>query len=240
MLLKKYTLILCLFFILFNCKEELTITFIETKITTSNNNLVEVTIPKAIENSIISSEINTEVSNLVIAALQVGDTDTKTSKSIEESINAFNNEYNAFNTEFPNISQPWEAQIDGEILFQSHEVISISITSYVNTGGAHGSTHISFLNFNAATGKRIKNNDLIKNKAAFETVAKTYFNTAIEDEDDLFEPNEFKLPENIGFTENSIILLYNQYEIAPYSTGIIDFTIPIEKVSAYLSFNSSN
>ncbi|MFI0429850.1 DUF3298 domain-containing protein [Mariniflexile sp. HMF6888] len=211
----------------------------DTNITTANNKLVEVNILKAIGNNSVANQINDEINKTVVAALQIGEQDAMTSKTIEESITLFNEEYRAFNTAFPDISQPWEAQIDSEIMFQSPEVISVSVTSYVNTGGAHGNITISFLNFDASTGKRIQNSDLIKNKDAFKTIAKSYFKDAVTEDDVLFDPDNFQLPANIGFSEEGLILLYNTYEVAPYSTGIIDFTIPIEKVSDFLAFNGS-
>lgn len=236
---RKTLLIICLISFMFSCDEELKTTFLDTNITTANNKLVEVNIPKAIGNNLVVTQINDEIDKTVVSALQIGEQDTITSKTVEESITLFNDEYNVFNADFPDVSQPWEAQIDGEIMFQSPHVISISVTSYVNTGGAHGNINISFLNFDASTGKRIQNSDLIKNKDAFKTIAKSYFNEAITEDDVLFEPDNFQLPANMGFTEEGVILLYNTYEVAPYSIGIIDFTIPIEKVSDFLAFNGS-
>lgn len=236
---KKIILSVGLLCFMLSCNEELKTTFLDTNITTASNKLVEINVPKAIENNQVNSKINSEINNTVIAALQIGEEDTVTSSTIEESIKTFNNEYIAFNTDFPDVSQPWEAQIDGEVIFQSPKIISIAITSYVNTGGAHGITRILFLNFESSTGKRIENSDLIKNKEAFENVARKYFKDAITEEDVLFEPNTFKLPDNIGFNDEGVILLYNQYEIASYSTGIIEFTIPIEKVTKFLAFYGS-
>ncbi len=211
---RKTLLITCLISVIFSCDEELKTTFIDTNITTANNKLVEINIPKAIGNNLVVPQINAEIDKTVASALQIGEQDTITSKTVEESITLFNDEYHAFNADFPDVSQPWEAQIDGEIMFQSPEVISISVTSYVNTGGAHGNTNISFLNFDASTGKRIQNSDLIKNKEAFKTIAKSYFKDAITEDDILFEPDSFQLPANMGFTEEGIILLYNTYEVA--------------------------
>ncbi|MEN3323938.1 DUF3298 and DUF4163 domain-containing protein [Mariniflexile soesokkakense] len=236
---RKTLLTICLACFIFSCNEDLKTTFSDTKITTLNNKLVEVNIPKAIGNNLVANQINAEISKLIMTVLQIGEQDSIASKTVEESISLFNDEYNAFNIDFPNVLHTWEAQIDGEVMSQSPEIISIAITSYVNTGGAHGNTNISFLNFDAGTGKRIQNSDLIKNKDAFRTIAESYFKDAIKEDDVLFEPDTFQLPANIGFNEEGVILLYNTYEIAPYSTGIIDFTIPIEKVSDYLAFNGS-
>ena len=49
-----------------------------------------------------------------------------------------------------------------------------------------------------------------------------------------FENNTFYLPESIGFTKENVILLYNQYEIASYSSGPVELEISLEKVLPYL------
>jgi hypothetical protein len=237
---KKIFLVFFLSIIFYNCVEDLKTSFLITSITTENNKLVDVTIPKAIGDESVSMEINSEIEKIVASALQIGDPEITSSKSIEESITIFNEEFTKFNSEFPEFSQPWEAQIDGEVIHQSTEIISISITSYTNTGGAHGALHISFLNFNAVTGKRIKNDKLFKDFNAFKTIAKSYFDATIKDKNTLFEPDNFQLPQNIGYNEDGVVFLYNTYEIAPYSTGIIEFTIPIDKVSTFLAFDGSN
>ena len=64
-------------------------------------------------------------------------------------------------------------------------------------------------------------------------------NTNLEDEDVSLDEGTFQLPKNIGYSEDGIILLYNTYEIAPYSTGIIEFVIPFEEVNSLLIFKSS-
>jgi len=235
----KFLLIICFFVLFFACKEDSTLIFSEVNITTDNNTLVEVNIPKAFGDSVISNNINSEISKLIISRLNIGDPETSSSKTIEESISAFNNEYRSFISDFPESTQPWEAQIDGEVMFQSEKVISISLTFYTNTGGAHGSLQISLLNFNALTGKQIENNNLFNDLEAFKRIAKTHFDNTVKDKNTLFEPDNFILPENIGYTEDGLMLLYNVYEIAPYSTGTIEFTIPYNEVDSVLDLDSS-
>ncbi len=145
MLLKKHLLIVYSFFILIACKDELKLSFSEVNISPDNNNLVEVNIPNAIGNVDIVNRINSEINKIVIASLHIDGSDNITPESVEGSITAFNKEFQIFKNDFPEIAQPWEAQIDGEIMFQSLEIISIAITSYVDTGGAHGALNISFL-----------------------------------------------------------------------------------------------
>lgn len=226
-------------FFLNSCVEEPKLVFEDTNFTTEKNTLVEVIIPIATGNVAIANTINSDVKNKVIKSLQILDNETINADSIEESITIFNDEYINFKTDFPKVSQPWEAQIDGEIMYQSPEIISMSITSYVNTGGAQGNLNISFLNYDAKTGNRIKNIELFKNLDAFRTLAQTYFEDAVENKSNAFNPNSFELPENIGYNEGGLILLFNAYETAPYASEIIEFVIPFESVNSLLNFDST-
>lgn len=239
MIRNKFILIIFCFILFNSCEEELKLAFVEVNITTENNDSVEINIPEAIGDMTIAEAINSEINHTVMSALHIGDSENISAKSVEESIDAFNKESVNFMNEFPDSAQVWNAEIDGEVIYQSDEIISISITAYVNTGGAHGIFHISFLNFNAETGKRIPNGNLFYNITAFKTLAKTYFDTSIKDKSTLFEKDNFTLPVNIGYTEDGLILAYNIYEIAPYSTGLIDFTIPYKEADDYLVFKGS-
>ncbi|WP_370477162.1 DUF3298 and DUF4163 domain-containing protein [Tamlana flava] len=231
-----------LFFFLFMafvaCNDETKTSFSEINIPLENNNIVEINIPEAKGNKTIANHINSEISKTVSAALHIGNSDMIELKPIEESVKAFNDEYESFKNDFPETNLIWEAQIDGEVIYQSPEIISIAITSYVNTGGAHGLLNISFLNFESTTGQKISSGKLINNLEGFKTLAKTHFDKSISGKERIvFESDTFQLPANMAYSESGIVLLYNTYEIAPYSTGIIEFAIPFEEAEPFLVFN---
>ncbi len=234
----KPLLIICLFYMLFSCKKDISISFSETNFTSKSNTIVAVNIPLVNENSAPAKSINLAIENYVITALQIGDSDQSITTSVEESIEGFNLAYTDFINDFPESAQAWEAQIDGEVIFKTRDIISVSLTSYINTGGAHGNLNISFLNFDGSTGKLIDNNALITDSTAFKGIAKIHFDASVEDKELLFDNETFNLPENIGYSDDGIILLYNPYEIAPYATGIIEFSIPFEEAKPFLAFNS--
>lgn len=221
-----------------SCEEEKSSTlFSEVNITTPNNNLVEIFIPYAIGNDPVSQKINSKIDELLIASLHIGDPDSITAQSVEESIDVFNNEYLKFKTDFPDSPIVWEAQIDGEVSYQSESVISIAITNYMNTGGAHGNLIITFLNFNPLTGDTISNKNLFSDFSSFEELAKTHFYKEIaNNKEDYFEPDNFTLPANIGFDDDGLILLFNTYEIAPYSSGITEIHIPFGELDSILAY----
>ncbi|MFL1012450.1 DUF3298 and DUF4163 domain-containing protein [Flavisericum labens] len=234
-----YSLIICIFLAFSSCTDEVKTSFSEVSISTKTNHIVEVNVPEAIGNKIIADQINGEISKSISKALSIGEPNSNISKSIKESIDNFNSEYEQFINDFPETEIPWEAQIDGEVVYQSPEIISIAITSYVNTGGAHGISNISFLNFNAENGQKLTNEQLITDISAFKILAKPYFDKSIAEKDNaVFDAKDYQLPANIAYTKDGLVLLYNTYEIAPYSTGIIEFKIPFEKAESYLVFNS--
>lgn len=229
----KFVITACLFALLFNCEDDATLHFSETNITSANNTIVEVNIPLVIENNAIAKSINGLISNHVAEVLQIGQQHSSTA-TIEESIENFNAEYQSFVNEFPNSLQEWEAQIDGEVIFKTPEIISIAVTSYTNTGGAHGVLNISFLNFNAATGTLLNNSDLFVDIDGFKNLAKKHLQLALEDEDPLFDDASFVLPKNIAYSDDGLILLYNNSEIKSYTEGILEFNIPFEEAAPYL------
>lgn len=229
--------LLCLLFIVLSCQEEAAITFSEETFTTSQNKIVEINIPIAEGRDAVKNNINKSIEEVISASLRLDQELETKNKSISESIDMFNSEYASFKSEFPDSAIEWEAQIDGEIMYQTDAVISVAITSYLNTGGAHGSLVITFLNFDALTGQSLENEQLFNDFNAFKTLAKDYFNDHIADKKELyFEPDNFILPANIGFNDSGIILLYNSYEVAPYSTGLTEFTIPFDAIMPYLNY----
>lgn len=234
---RNYYIITFLSFIFLGCNDDVKTMFSEVNISVPKNTIVEVNIPIASGNKAVANHINSEIQKTVIASLQIGESDTIPSKTIEESIVAFNNEYKAFQKDFPEIEQLWEAQVDGDMMFQSLEIISIAITSYVNTGGAQGVLNISLINFNAETGQRIENIKLINDLEGFKPIAKRYFENATKNNDAFLETESFELPANMGYSEDGIVLLYNTYEMMP-SSEIVQFTIPFEEAASFLVFNS--
>jgi hypothetical protein len=231
-------LLFFLFFLIFSCQDEAPkISFVEINHSLAGTNVVEINIPKALGSSEISEKINAALETKVISCLSTNDNNNVNTKTLKESINSFNKEFENFKNNFPNSQQLWEAQIDGEVLYQSDDIISASITSYINTGGAHGNLNITLLNFNPKTGNPIPNDKLFDDLEIFKKIVKPYFLQSIQHKD-IRGVETFTIPKNIGFKEDGIILLYNTYEIAPYSEGIIEFTVPFEKIKSCLVFDS--
>ncbi|WP_460220583.1 DUF3298 and DUF4163 domain-containing protein [Psychroserpens sp. MEBiC05023] len=242
-IVKKSCLLFVILISLISCKKEITIDFIETQIETSETAEIALNFPKAEGTETIANPINATLENYIVTQINFSE-DIPSQLTIDDAISKFNYEFISFKNEFPDAGKKWEVFVDGEVTYRSPEVISIAINSYLDTGGAHGNTRVKFFNFNPQTGDLIDINDILKNKEAFskvvsqklkEDIASNSNNDALLE--DLFFGEKFQLPESLGYSDEGIIILYNTYEIASYSQGIVEFTIPFEEINSFLNIN---
>lgn len=117
--------------------------------------------------------------------------------------------------------------------FVGNEVISMLISNFSFTGGAHPNTYTTFLNFERSSGKLIDMNAIIQDTNAMKVVVKKAFDEnekkemgADYDEKSYFFDGGFALPQNYSITGKGLLCLYNPYEAAAYARGPISFTIP--------------
>lgn len=125
--------------------------------------------------------------------------------------------------------------------FHTDELISLPVTYYQYTGGAHGLTTKVAYNYNLKTGKILKLKDLFKEGFDYKSIIDKKVREDIEKEKDIYFENGalFKgISENQAYYLNrdSIIVYFQQYEIAPYSSGIREFKIPYEELKEGLLY----
>ncbi|MEM5563557.1 DUF3298 and DUF4163 domain-containing protein [Psychroserpens sp. AS72] len=238
--MKKASLTILVLLLFISCKKEVRVDFSEEIIETSEGAEIALNFPKAEGTKDVTNRINQTIENYIIEQINVSESDT-TNGNLNDAIAKFNNEYKRFNTDFPDAAQQWEAFIDGEVTHRSPEIISIAITSYLDTGGAHGNSSVRFFNFNPQTGEQLQTNDLVSNLQGLSEVVKKQLIIELKadnsDMEDVFFGKEFQLPETLGYSDEGLIVLYNPYEIASYSQGIVEFTIPFEDINSFLKIN---
>lgn len=184
----------------------------------------------------LSNTINKELEHTIVTMVGIDTTLTELTSVLD----AFENDYVEFKIDFPESPGLWELHIETEKIYQSDEVITIAISVYQYQGGAHGNDEITLLNLDAKTGRVLKPNDYIKDTDRFTALAKTYFIKNLDQGDeplkmeDYFFGESFHLPENIGYSDEGLILLYNVYEVASYAQGYTEFIIPFEIADTYL------
>ncbi|WP_149273239.1 DUF3298 and DUF4163 domain-containing protein [Pareuzebyella sediminis] len=231
------------FLLLTSCQEETDLTF-ETltldETRCSECPMVEIQIPKAMENSKTAESINTILTEEIIEILNFDD--EMEAISIKEAVQSFSNGYWALKKLYPDETMGWEAKIKGIVTYEDPLLLTIEIDSYLYTGGAHGYSSKHYLNFDKRKAKELENWQLFKNREDFQKFAELKFRTQeqipigkpINSTGLMFERDSFYLPENIGFTKDGVTLLYNPYEVASYADGPITLTLKFEEVKPYL------
>ena len=185
----------------------------------------------------VSGEINEKLEEHVIK--MVSSEPDSAITDLEELSNYFISDYQNAAESFSE-EPPWEAYVNQSVYKKDKDLISVGVTTEIFSGGAHGYKTLTFLNFNPETGEVYSREDLFtpEFKKYIEEIFRREQNIPLEDNINStgfwFENDSFHLPENIGFEGDNVILVYNSYEIAPYSAGDFYMEIPVEDVKPFL------
>ena len=144
--------------------------------------------------------------------------------------------------EFPG-EAPWRVTIEEKLYFRQEGLISIGIEAFVFTGGAHGYSSLSFLNFDPATGDLLSPEDIFL--SGFTELAETYFRQKwdiplkgnINSTGFRFENDRFRLPSNLGFDSENVVLVYDASRIGPKPSGQITVEIPRQQAWPFLKLD---
>ena len=134
-----------------------------------------------------------------------------------------------------------DAYVNGDIL-------SIVLEEYCYTGGAHGSSLRCAFNYDLNDGHLLAWEEISADSSALAKTLKEYIiaQASSNSYDDyyFFDYYEEYLDSAFGdgtwyFSNEGLTIIYNQYTIAPYAAGIIEFTIPLEEIEQ-LALNANN
>lgn len=237
--LKKAPIFFLMALTILACNEEVKLKFENQHIDKSSDAKISINYPKAIGTKDVSKKINDKIEHVIANEMNMADT-PENDISLSDAVSQFNQEYKSFKEDFDDSSQKWEVKVDGEVAYESADVICVSLQTYIDTGGAHGNGKVTYLNFDPQTGALLSNKDLINDMAEFKKISKKAFKAQKEPQDkdetteDFFFGEEFQLPANIGFSEAGLVLLYNNYEIASYAQGITKIILPYNDIKDQL------
>lgn len=140
---------------------------------------------------------------------------------------------------------PYEAVMKYTITYNDNCFLSLYRDKYEFTGGAHGSTIRESNTWELCTGESIYLYYLFGPYTDYTVMLQNYIinqakenlNTTPDIYFDNYETlivNTFN-PKSFYLTPEGITIYYQQYDIAPYSTGIVEFTIPYNIIGWYPS-----
>nr|WP_299386745.1 DUF3298 and DUF4163 domain-containing protein [Allomuricauda sp.] len=232
------TLLMCL-----GCETDHKLTFEPHQVseqTCENCPNIQIEIVKAMDGSSLGKTINNSVEEEIIALLSFDDAEGVDSMS--KAIASFSKSFQELQEKFPDETVGWEAKIDCEVAYEDENILTLILGAYTFTGGAHGYSSTTYLNFDKVKAEEMDNWELFDDEEGFTNYAETKFRIqeAIPQDDNInatgfmFEGDVFHLSDAMGYTPDGLQLIYNQYEIASYADGPKVLTIPFAEANKYL------
>ncbi|MEQ8175848.1 MAG: DUF3298 and DUF4163 domain-containing protein [Syntrophomonadaceae bacterium] len=114
-------------------------------------------------------------------------------------------------------------------------IISLYFDNYQYTGGAHGLTVRTSQTWNLKTGKMIKLRELYNCRGNYKSYIKNKIIEQIKENPDSYFENYEELVEqtfdvnNFYCTPQGVVVYFQQYDIAPYASGIREFLLPYNR-----------
>lgn len=125
----------------------------------------------------------------------------------------------------------YEVYRNYEITLNTNNFISLYSDEYIFTGGAHGTTVRTSQTWNLMQCNIIELNSLFPKNPYFMIDILKQINAQIAKEPEIYFDNTCNLvletfnPNSFYITPNEIVIYFQQYDIAPYSSGIRTFNI---------------
>lgn len=202
---------------------------------------IDINIPNALDDTPVAKAINRALGEEIISILSFSD--GAEIDNVEKAIASFTDSYRELRDKY-DYEMPWEATVDGRVVHENDELVCLEVKSYSFTGGAHGYSSTTYLNFDKGKSRELEAGELFRDLKGFEDFAEARFRQRenipaegnINATGFMFEGDRFHLPLNIGYTDQGLQLIYNQYEVASYADGPIVLTLPYSEVNPYLKF----
>ena len=132
-------------------------------------------------------------------------------------------------------------QLNGEVktLARTGDLLTVAISSYTYSGGAHGMPATQWLNWDLAADSEVKLSDVIapQQETAFWQLAQAEHQEWLEamSADEGFRQNwPFQRSEDFRFTQEGLVLRYGVYTLGPYSMGDVELVLPREKLTGLI------
>ena len=135
----------------------------------------------------------------------------------------------------------WHSYLQAKVREQHDQLVIIELSSYLSTGGAHGMPGRGFINYDRRLQKALSLQDLLLpgQTDAFWSLAgqahQRWLTANQLDQNPEYSGNwPFERTENVALGQAEVLLKYDVYSIAPYSSGHPQLTIPYSQLQGIL------
>lgn len=141
--------------------------------------------------------------------------------------------------------RPFTASSDYEVSYNKNGLISISVTSYQYTGGAHGLASKRNYTLEIELGKELSLKDLFKDDSNYKKVIDEEIKTQIEAKKDEYFDGDMGFQgisdaQSFYIKDGKLVIHFGLYEIAPYASGMKEFEIPFSSLKDIIKPQFSN
>lgn len=130
-------------------------------------------------------------------------------------------------------AHPCEAYVSYDVRYNQDDLLSLSLTYYQYTGGAHGMTEMETLNINTGTGEKLALKDFFKPGDDYQNIILEGVHKQMAADPDVYFPDAAEkltaIPADQPFyiEDGHVVVYFGLYELAPYSSGIPEFKVPV-------------
>ncbi len=119
-----------------------------------------------------------------------------------------------------------------EIKTNERGILSLSLTNYAFSGGAHGMTIMKSLTFNIETGKMYSLGDLFKSGSDYVNVLSEIIKKQIKERDipTIEEFDQIRPNQDFYIADKALVVYFQLYELAPYVYGFPQFPISVYEI----------
>lgn len=122
------------------------------------------------------------------------------------------------------------------IAFHNEKYVTLENENYEYMGGAHGNYSTLYYVFSMESGKQVPLAELYPDTVKLNRLAQQLFykqknidtTIAINDQGYWFEKNKFSLNSNFGLLKDTLVFIFNPYEITGYAEGLTEIKIPLK------------
>ena len=148
----------------------------------------------------------------------------------------------AYRDEFLRTAGPRNSSyLQAKVREQHDGLVIVEFSSYLDTGGAHGTPGRSFINYSRLQHKVLTLSDMLLpgQEEAFWKAAQVAHNswlisTKLDQEAEFLKNWQFQKTQNVALTYGAVILKYETSTIAPYALGHIELKIPYPRLNGIL------
>lgn len=135
--------------------------------------------------------------------------------------------------------QGWQLQASAQVVNQHGQLLTVALSSYEFTGGAHGMPMERFLHWDLANNQPLTLAELLVDgqQQAFWQQAQEAHDAWLNQQrldEDFRDSWPFELSDEFYFQYGQLLLHYNVYSIAPYAMGAQTLAVPVSRLQGII------